>query len=223
MCGRFTHLFKWKELVRLVKLVYPAAGEAPKLPERFNVAPTQTAPVVTMHADGRHGELLTWGLVPFWSKDRTIAYKTINARSETAATSPAFREAFKKRRCIVPVSGFYEWHKLDAKTKQPWYITPADEGGVFAFAGLWESWKGEGMDAPLRTFTILTTTPNELMEPLHNRMPVILEPEDHDRWLTEGGSDLLKPFSADRMAARKVSTYVNKPANTGPECIAPAA
>lgn len=218
MCGRFTYLFRWRELHKLMRLATPPDAEQAELPLRYNIAPSQTVPVVISTERGREAAMHRWGLVPAWSKDLAIAYKTINARSETAATSPAFRSAFKARRCLVPVSGFYEWQKLEAKTKQPWYITPADEGGVFAFAGLWEEWKGQ--DPPLRTFTILTTTPNEFMAPIHDRMPVILEPEDWDGWLKDGDAALLKPCSPDRMAKRKVSTRVNKPGNDDAACIA---
>ena len=145
--------------------------------------------------------LLRLGLVPFWARDAKIAYSTINARAEEAASKPAYREAMKRRRCLIPADAFYEWQRLDPKTK-PRFAFALASGEPYAFAGLWESWHPKEKDAvPLETFTILTTDPNELMEPVHNRMPVILRAEDYDRWLEPGDAarlpvNLLRPYPA---------------------------
>jgi putative SOS response-associated peptidase YedK len=156
---------------------------------------------VRLNGETGERELTTmrWGLVPYWSKDGKASFSTINAKSETVATSPAFREAWKTRRCLVPVDWFYEWQKLDEKTKQPYAIAMKGDG-MFAFAGLWEKWKDKTTGQVLRTYTILTTDPNELMEPIHNRMPVIIPPKDYERWMASTDPahlpiDLLRPYS----------------------------
>ena len=153
-------------------------GGIPFFASSFNIAPQSVQPVVRLNpaTGSREFALHRWGLVPFWAKESKLGYSTFNARSEEVAQKPAFREALKKRRCLVPADAFYEWQQIDAKTKQPFAI--ALNGDVpCAFAGLWESWKpSEG--PPLETFTILTTSPNEIMKPIHNRMPVILDPGD---------------------------------------------
>lgn len=157
---------------------------------------------------------------PYWAKDEKIGYSTINARGEEVATKPAFKEAFRRRRCLVPADGFYEWKKLDAKTKRPYRITLGN-GGPFAFAGLWERWT-KGAE-PLETFTIITTEPNELVRPLHNRMPVIIDPPDYETWLATqdlaAAQALLKPFPADRMKAYPVSSRVGNVKNNDPQLI----
>lgn len=224
MCGRYTHLYTWKQLHRLMTLTTIPAGE---LAPRYNLAPTQKAPVVRQDPEGaRSADLLRWGLVPFWADDPTIGSKMINARAETAADKPAFRAAFKSRRCIVPASGFYEWKALEGqKAKQPYYIRPAEDGGIFAIAGLWERWKTkDGADA-VETFTILTTEPNDLMKTLHDRMPVILDPADFDRWLDPKNADaaslnaLMRPAHAETMMCHPVSTRVNTPKNDEPSLV----
>ena len=150
----------------------------------YNVAPQSLQPVVRLDSESGQRELtvMRWGLVPFWAKDAKIGYSTINAKSETVTTSRAYREAMKRRRCLVPAEWFYEWQKIDTKTKQPYAIGLRD-GSLFAFAGLWETWKDKAKDQVLETYTVLTTDPNELMEPIHNRMPVILAQKDYQRWL----------------------------------------
>jgi putative SOS response-associated peptidase YedK len=189
----------------------------------YNVAPTSKQPVIV--ADRETGErelrIMRWGLIPFWSKDAKIAFSTINAKAETIATAPAFREAFKTRRCLVPADGFYEWKKLDAKTKQPYAIGLRD-GSMIAFAGLWERWKDKTSGEPIETYTVITTDPNELMQPLHNRMPVILAPKDYQRWLDQSDqkrppTDLLRPYPAEEMTAWKVDARVGNVRNNGPE------
>jgi putative SOS response-associated peptidase YedK len=162
---------------------------------------------------------MRWGLVPAWAKDAKIGYSTINARSEDVESKPAFREAFKKRHCLIPADCFFEWMRLDAKSKRPFAI--ALKGGEpFAFAGLWESWRPKNGE-PLETFTILTTSENELMQPIHDRMPVILDPIDYDRWLDAGDParpavDLFRSYPAEKMLAWPVSDRVGNVRNNDP-------
>jgi putative SOS response-associated peptidase YedK len=170
------------------------------IPSKYNIAPTDIQPVVRISRDSSERELtlMRWGLVPWWAKDAKIGFSPINAKAETLTSGPAFREAFQRGRCLVPADWFYEWQKLDAKTKQPYAITLKD-GALFAFAGLWESWKDKGTGERLLTYSIITTDPNELMEPLHNRMSVILAPQDYERWLEPVDPahlpvDLLRPL-----------------------------
>ena len=178
MCGRFARKSTQEVLADWFGL---ELEEMPWFAPSYNAAPQSVQPAVRLNRDSGRREvaLVRWGLVPFWAKDAKIGYNTINARAEDVASKPAFREALKKRRCLVPADAFYEWQRLDAKSKRPFAFALAS-GEPYAFAGLWESWRPkEG--APLETFTILTTDPNQLMEPIHNRMPVILEPKDYDR------------------------------------------
>lgn len=255
MCGRFTHLFTWRQLHRLLELTTPPTDSS-ELPKRYNVAPMQSAPVVRALPDGGRGaSMLRWGLIPSWAKDAGIAARTINARSETLSDKPAFRSAFKKRRCLIPISGFYEWQKLDpaessdpptprtkraTPAKQPYYITSTDHEPL-VLAGLWESWHDPAAaavdraqaDQPhaIETFTILTTSPNELMARFHDRMPVIIprdHPHDHfARWLdpsiadTASLADLFKPYPSELMTAAPVSTRVNSPRFDDELCIKP--
>ena len=193
---------------------FKVSGTAPNLPPHYNAAPGQELPVIRLHRETGERVLgtLRWGLIPYWSKDPKIGWKCINARGETVKTAPAFRSAYKSRRCLVPANAFYEW-KANGKQKQPYAIAMRDRG-PFAFAGLWENWK-DPSDQWLRTFTILTTKPNELVAPIHDRMPVILAPADYDRWLGDepDPADLIRPYSADQMVSWPVSTRVNKPEN----------
>src|SRR3569833_2832967 len=193
----------------------------------YNDAPQSLQPVVRLSPETGKRELkiMRWGLVPFWSKDGKAPFSTINAKSESVATSPAFREAWKQRRCLVPAEWFYEWQKVNDKVKQPFAIAREDES-MFAFAGLWESWKDNQTGQKLRTFTILTTDPNELMEPIHNRMPVILQPQDYERWLAPTDQahlpvDLLRPYPAEKMKAWKVGKAVGNTRNNDPSLIEP--
>lgn len=228
MCERFTARLTWKQLNDLYNITAPDIGPREDefdLKPRYNVAPTQVMPVCRLNADGRREiAILRWGLVPFWAKDDKIGYKTINARAETVATAPAFRAASKKRRCLVPASGFYECKKLEDGSKQPYLIGMRD-GSPFSFAGLWEHWdKGE---APIETFTIITGEPNSLAAEIHNGMPVILDPDDCEEWLTAADTAkpqaMLQPFPAQLMMAYPVSRNVNSSKNDTPDLIEPAA
>lgn len=227
MCGRYTHLFTWAELHRLMRLGELTAEESALLLPRYNVAPQQLAPVIISSGSGRQLVGLRWGLIPFWSKDPSIGNRTINARAETLDTSPAFRDAFKKHRCLIPASGFYEWQPIPgAKRKQPWYITPSN-GDILFFAGVWDEWTPAGAD-PIRTFSIITTGPNDVMRPIHNRMPVILTPDQADPWLDTSRSpaevmSLLAPCDPSVLHAITVSPKVNSVAFDDPACIRPEA
>lgn len=181
----------------------------------YNVAPTHEMPIVRRNQDDRRNEIAIarWGLIPHWAKDEKIAYSTFNARSETAASKPAFRDAFKRRRCLVPADGFFEW-KRDGKEKQP-YLIRLKGGGLFAFAGLWAIWND------VTSFTIMTSQPNELMAEIHNRMPVILGADDHDRWLdlVADPANVLKPCPADWLEAYPVNKRVGNVHNNDADLI----
>ena len=210
MCGRFI----LKAFPDAISRHFRTSGR-PNLRARYNVAPTQTVPIVRRkeEAEGRELVLVRWGLIPPWAKDLSIGSKLINARAETVATKPSFRSAFRKRRCLIPADGFYEWRKVDGGT-QPMLIQ-LKGGGLFAFAGLWEWWKG-GEDGPVESCTIITTTPTAVTAPIHNRMPVILDPADYDRWLDlerPDAQELLRPCPDDWLEAYPVSPRVNRPQN----------
>ena len=171
---------------------------------------------------------MRWGLIPYWAKDASFGANTINAVAETAAEKPAFREAMRRRRCLIPADGFYEWKQTGPRQKQPYSIGMADDG-LFAFAGLWDQWRDAGGGGRvIESCTILTTEANPLLREIHPRMPVILKPEDYDRWLDPGITDprrvgdLLRPFDARAMKAWPVSSAVNRVENDGPECVAEA-
>ena len=191
----------------------------PAVRKRFNIAPTQEAPVVRAAAGGvREIAMLRWGLVPPWARDMKVGTQMINARAETVAEKPAFRAAVQKRRCIVPATGFFEWQGVPGR-KQPFAIT-VPGSPLFAFAGLWESWRPREGD-PVETFTILTTDANEPVAKIHDRMPVILPMEAIDTWLsgpTDAALALLKPW-AGQTALRPVGTYVSNVNHEGPECL----
>jgi putative SOS response-associated peptidase YedK len=185
----------------------------------YNIAPTQTAPVARL-ADGRPAlAALRWGLIPFWAKDPAIGNRLINARAETVAEKPAFRAAYRARRCLVPASGFYEWKKAPGG-KQPYYVTSRD-GSVLAFAGLWEQWQPADGE-PIYSFTIITTDANPVMQRLHDRMPVILAPREYDEWLmAKDPRGLLRPCPSEMLKAYAVGTAVNSPRNDDPKLIEP--
>jgi len=214
MCGRY-RLSRRKQILAEH---FDAISEADDWAPRYNIAPTQPVPVIRQHPTEptRHMSQMHWGLIPSWSNDASGAAKMINARSETAQTLPAFREAMKYRRCLVPADGFYEW-KRSGTAKQP-YCFEINEGQLFVFAGLWEGWKDASGDW-IKTCTILTTTPNDVTSTVHDRMPVILEPGDYDLWLDPGLKDagvlseLLKPLEASVMRCHPVSGRVNSVQN----------
>jgi len=193
---------------------------------RYNIAPTQPVSVIRQLAGShiRKGSLMRWGLIPAWAADSTGAARTINARADTAASKPSFRDPLRKQRCLIPADAFYEWRRA-ARDKQP-FCFEVGAGDVFAFAGLWDRWAGPGGQV-LETCTILTTMPNELLADVHDRMPAILPAEDYDRWLdlrmqdVERAVCLLKPYDASKMRRYPVSTRVNLVTNDGPECSAP--
>ncbi len=225
MCGRFTNRLSWQALHELMGLT----GAPLNLRPRYNVAPGQDIAVMRSGTGaGRSLALLRWGLIPAWARDPAIAWKLINARSETAAEKPAFRAAFRHRRCLVPADGFYEWQR---RTRQPWLFALRD-GAPFAFAGLWERWRipaGAALTGSLaerrpgdavETCTILTTAANDTVAPIHGRMPVILPPNAWDPWLA--GEDVpLAPCPADDMTAHPVSMLVNRAAHEDPRCVEP--
>jgi putative SOS response-associated peptidase YedK len=219
MCGRYSLTTPVEGMRRLFD--FP---ELPNLAPRYNIAPTQEAPVIRRDEQGaRHMALLRWGLIPSWAKDRAIGNRLINARSETVASKPAFRGAFRSRRCLVPADGFYEWQSEGGK-KLPWRIGLAG-GASFAFAGLWERWQDKTENAGVESFTIITTDANETVRPIHGRMPVILAPGDHEQWLAASDparlAGLLRPYAGRDLRAYRVGTAVNSPRNDGPACIAP--
>jgi len=223
MCGRYTLQASPEELARQ----FSVEVEDPSLfKPRYNIAPSQNVAVVRLKPDTSQRELvrLRWGLIPSWSKDPKIAYSTINAKAETVAEKPAFRSAFRKRRCLIPADGFYEWQK-QGRQKQPIYICLRDRR-PFAFAGLWEHWEPK-YGEPIESCTIITTEPNELMKPVHNRMPVILAPEKYDLWIDPAAQQmdslqaLLKPYPAEEMEGYPVSKMVNNPRFDAPQCLEP--
>lgn len=215
MCGRYTLAAPGRVVAELFAL-----DAIPELRPRYNVAPGQEVPVVRVREGRRELATVQWGLVPAWARDLAIGQKLINARAETVAEKPAFRQALRARRCLVPADGFYEWQPA-AGRKQPWYFQLRD-GRPFAFAGLWERWQAPGVD-PLESCAIVTTAANELVAPVHGRMPVVLSPEGCGRWLAGGTpgelAALLVPFPASEMRAYPVSPRVNSPAVDDRGCI----
>lgn len=216
MCGRFVLIAD----PNIIQTTFDL-NSVPDIPPRYNIAPTQTLPVIT-NEKPHELSFHRWGLIPSWAKDESMASKMINARSEGIDEKPAFRAAFKRRRCIVPASGFYEWQK-QADGKQPMYIHLKDQP-LLGFAGLWEVWR-DPQGAEQRTFTIITTDANPFMKSIHDRMPVILPPSAYSTWLAEGEvaagelKPLLKPYDAGEMDAYPVSKLVNKATVDVPECI----
>lgn len=200
-----------------------AGASLPNAPPHYNGAPTQELLVVRRHpkTGEKRLDLLRWGLIPHWADDPKIGSRLINARGEEVGRTRAFRDAYRQRRCLVPVDGFYEWQKV-GKERQPYLIT-MQNGEPFTLAGLWENWKNPATGEWTRTFTIITTEANPLVRKLHDRMPVIIAPDDQERWLNSGesASDLLRPFPAERMRMWPVSRNVNSPKNDGPELIEP--
>jgi putative SOS response-associated peptidase YedK len=219
MCGRY-RLSRRKQLV---EEYFDSVSEEEDWNPRYNIAPTQPVPVIRQNPKEpvRELSLMKWGLVPSWAPNPSVAARMINARSETASTKPAFREALKSRRCLIPADGFYEWMRT-GKAKQP-YCFEVNEGELFAFAGLWDRWRDPSGNA-VETCSILTTTPNAVTSPVHDRMPVILDPDSYDLWLDPGmrdvaaASDLLKPYDARLMRCYPISTRINSVVNDDEEC-----
>jgi putative SOS response-associated peptidase YedK len=224
MCGRY-RLSRRKQVIE--EHFDRVSGEEDWTP-RYNIAPTQPVPVIRQNPKEPRRELslVRWGLIPSWAKDSSAAARMINARSETAAAKPAFRDALKFRRCPVPADGFYEWQRI-GKSKQP-YCFEVEDGQLFAFAGIWDRWKDAGGNA-VETCSILTTTPNAVTSPIHDRMPVILDPDTYDLWLDPGmrdvnvASELLKPYDARPMRCYPISPRINHTVNDDEECARPAA
>lgn len=220
MCGRFTLATEKHEIAEQFSLF-----DVPELEPRYNIAPTQLVVAARIISEGPTREIthLRWGLIPSWADDPKIGSRLINARAETVAEKPAFRAAYRKRRCLVLADGFFEWQKTGSK-KQPYYFRLHD-GVPFAFAGLWEYWERE--ESRIESCTILTTAANDLLRSVHDRMPVILHPADYEQWLdpanqtAAGLATLLRPFPATAMIARPVSTNVNNARHDAPNCIAP--
>jgi|SRR5271157_1314969 len=220
MCGRY-RLSKRKQLI---EEYFETANEVDWEP-RYNIAPSQNVGIIRQNPSRPRREFsqVRWGLIPYWAKEASIGHKMINARSETVLEKPAFREAFRNRRCLVPADGFYEWVRT-GRSKQPMHIGMQDDS-LFAFAGIWDLWK-DASESLVETCSILTTTPNSLLAEVHDRMPVILEPENYELWLDPGFKDLdtlttmLKPFDPTLMKCYPVSTLVNSPANDNPGCAA---
>jgi putative SOS response-associated peptidase YedK len=217
MCGRFSLTQSAQTLARIFQL-----ETVPDWLPRYNIAPTQSVATILQAEAEQQFRLLRWGLVPSWAKDLAIGTKLINARAETIAEKPSFRSAFKQRRCLVLADGFYEWKRMGVK-KQPYYFQLQD-GQPFAFAGLWEHWQGNG--AAVESCTIITTQANAVVESVHDRMPVILAPQDYASWLSsttpiEQLHNLLHPYSTNGMKGFAVNSVVNSPASDRPECIQP--
>jgi putative SOS response-associated peptidase YedK len=221
MCGRFYLDVQPDELMSHFGL-----ESVPVLEPRYNIAPSQTVPAVLSGTGGRELRLLRWGLIPFWAKDEKIGYRTINARAETVESKPAFRAAFRNRRCLIPASGFYEW-RAGPDGKQPYCIHPKQRA-LFAFAGLYEHWRDRA-GKTIDSCTILVTQANPVIQSVHDRMPVILAPENYAVWLDPHRKDpailkpLLRPAPADEVGLYAVSKRVNSPKNDDPGCLTPLA
>jgi len=219
MCGRFARYSDPDELLRPLGLSW----QGPPLPPSYNVAPSQPVLAVRRREDRHEAVLLRWGLIPPWAKDKSIGYRMINARAEGLADKPAFRQPFRHQRCLIPADGFYEWQRK-GRHKQPWYIHRAN-GEPLAFAGLWAHWQG-GAEI-IESCAIITGPPNAVVAPIHDRMPVILEPADHAAWLESDNplwlQQLLRPLPAELLEAYPVGLAVNDPSHDGSRLIEPHA
>jgi putative SOS response-associated peptidase YedK len=220
MCGRFTLTVSPEEL----QAAFPNFTIPGDLPPSYNIAPSQPIPVILNNGEEKL-DFVTWGLIPFWTKpDKVGKFALINARSETAAEKASFKTPFRRRRCLILADGFFEWSKSSSgKSKTPYFITLKDQS-PFAFAGLWDSWNSPEGDS-IKTGCILTTSPNDLVKPIHDRMPVILPKNQYQTWLSpdevkpEMIQPLMIPYPANEMQAYPVSTFVNSPKNNSPQCI----
>ena len=227
MCGRFVQSITWRELHELAGLI----GAPVELKPRYNLAPGQDAAVIRAGAEGFQLDLLHWGLIPPWAKDPAIAYKLINARVETAAEKPSFRNSWRARRCLIPANGYYEWTSAGG-IRQPWLIRRRDEAPLF-LAGLWENWRitepaslhgrfaGRQAGDQVETFTILTTTANEDVDAINHRMPVLLHPHQLESWLTDAPAT---PATTQpgQLTTQTVDVRVNDPRNDDPDCLLPS-
>ncbi len=225
MCGRFTYIYTWKELTELISL----SRDPLALSKRYNVAPSQQAPVMRIDAQGkRRLDMLRWGLIPFWAKDKKIGFSLINARSESLSEKPAFRDSFRNKRCLVPISGFYEWQKTPGKTQKKAHYISAPGNKVLFVAGLWDRWEQktkEGVGEVIESFTIITTPANQDLTDLHDRMPAILSEIESEKWLDpktplEELRLMLKPYTSS-LVSYQVSSRVNKPSFDDMLCIEP--
>ena len=222
MCGRY-RLSRRKQLIQEY---FETSESETEWSPRYNIAPTQLVPVIRQHPKepARELSLIRWGLIPSWAKNSSGAARMINARSETAGTMPAFRDSLRSRRCLIPADGFYEWQGM-GKAKQP-YCFEVGENELFAFAGLWDRWKDPAGN-PMESCSILTTIPNAMTSTVHNRMPVILDPDCYDLWLDPGlreevvASEMLKPFDARVMRRYPISSRINHVANDDEQCSQP--
>jgi putative SOS response-associated peptidase YedK len=220
MCGRFTLRTRSASLIEQF-----GGAPPPELGLRYNIAPTQMVAIVRSAPDTsvRQWQMVRWGLIPSWAKDASIGNRMINARAESIADKPSFRTAFRRRRCLIPADGYFEWQKTGS-AKQPYYIR-LDDDRPFAMAGLWERWLNPATNEPLQSCTIITTQANPLTQPIHDRMPVILDMADYEIWLDPQMQDperlgiLLRPFEGSSLRADPVETYVNSPRNDDPRCI----
>jgi putative SOS response-associated peptidase YedK len=220
MCGRVAQKGGPREYGMMLKVDWTQQGGIPNAPPHYNGAPGQDYLVARRHAETgeRRLDLIRWGLIPSWANDRKIAWKLINARGETVATTSAFKVAYAKRRCLIPVDLFYEWKKV-GKEKHPYAIGMVS-GEPFTLAGLWENWKNPETGTWERTFTVVTTAANDLVRKLHDRMPVVINADDAERWLTDKDpSDLIHPYPAELMTMWPVSQRLNSPKNDTPDLL----
>lgn len=223
MCGRFTLTSQEQEIIEAFNVEDSHDSYEPS----YNTAPSQTSPVVFIHphTGKRTLEKFEWGLIPSWAKTPSPDYNTINARAENLSKKPAFRKSLSSRRCLIPVDGFYEWSK-DQTPKQPYRITKKD-GSLFALAGLWDEWVSPDQSQKIRSFTIITTDANELIKPLHTRMPVIIGQQDYEAWLEIRPQyllhtlELLRPYPSEELTMYPINPIVNNSRNNSPECIKP--
>lgn len=220
MCGRFSATFSFREIKVRWNLYGDLSFEA-----RYNIAPSQSVPVILRNGDHNEAKLMRWGLVPSWAPDPSIGNRMINARAETLLEKPSFRNLVAQRRCLIPADGFYEWRREGNRKVPVWIHLKKKE--PFAFAGLWDSWRNPQEGDVLNTFTIITTEPNSLLRPIHNRMPVIYDAAMGRQWLEHSFdramtlAAVLRPGPSEYMEASDVSSFVNSPENDGPECIQP--
>ncbi|AXS39564.1 SOS response-associated peptidase [Breoghania sp. L-A4] len=220
MCGRYS--LKDSPTDVRARFLY---GEQPNFPPRYNIAPTQPIAIVRAQHGARHFALVRWGLIPGWAKDPSTLPLLINARSETALVKPAFRGSMRHHRCLIPANGFYEWRRGPGGAKQAYWIAPKD-GGLVGFAGLWCDWMGAD-GSEIETAAFLTTQANATVAPIHDRMPVVIDPADFDRWLdtadvsAKEAAQMLKPAPDDLFAATPISSRVNKVANDDPDILTP--